>query len=839
MVLTAAVGFDKMLHTGNRLMRMTALVLLIVAGQALGQTWEPVTSLPTGGAAKAYSVGVSLAGRVYALGGTPWASGGDGSVYSMAIGGSLWIEELSFDGIGPVIGQGGAVDSLGRILIFGGEDTDNPGESGPTFDWDPDEGPWHEFAARGASAPLRSFGFCADSAGRVYSFGGGPGEGASTSSQNSTYAERYLAGTDTWQAIAPMPVAAGDAAAVDDGLGHILVIGGVSATGAARLTEVQQYDVASGTWSTTAVPDLPVAVSAARAVRGANDKIYLVGGRDGPVGAGSTRNEVLIYNPATSAWSDGPSMATPRRDFAAALGSDEYIYVMGGNNESGGTNTVERIHPTSCPVFNLHPQDATQWSGSTLALDISVVGDGVIALRWQRDGVDLIDGATGFGSSIAGANSESLRITNAQIEDSGVYRVVAVNDCGTTFSQTGFIDVRATADISGQWTVTSLHPGYADASVAYDVEGDVQVGSATFDTPEYNAIQHPMIWHGSAATGINVTPPDSQGGAISAISGDALVGWWWRPIQCYVGHQWVTCYFMRACKWDLNGNHSYPTATGWEYHSMADTDGSWHVGSVSNDDDVGNYFTHAYVWREPNFSPLDLHPAGVSKSGLTAIDGEHQYGWINTPYPGPVPHAAMWSGTPGSFVDLHPAGAARSGITGAADGQQVGTINWSTDVEAVMWSGSPETLVHLNPTGAARSEVNACAQGLQVGAVDGSAHIWRGNAETGVDIGAFAGSQYSSTSAYGIDVGPDGTISIVGSGFNQVAGRQEALMWRSTASCGPGDLVAPFGTLDFFDVAEFLALFSAHDSIADMNGDGTWDFFDVSAYLSAFSAGCP
>lgn len=47
------------------------------------------------------------------------------------------------------------------------------------------------------------------------------------------------------------------------------------------------------------------------------------------------------------------------------------------------------------------------------------------------------------------------------------------------------------------------------------------------------------------------------------------------------------------------------------------------------------------------------------------------------------------------------------------------------------------------------------------------------------------------------------------------------------------------GTLNFFDVQEFLDLFSAQDPAADFTGEGTFDFADVQAFLNAFSAGCP
>lgn len=47
------------------------------------------------------------------------------------------------------------------------------------------------------------------------------------------------------------------------------------------------------------------------------------------------------------------------------------------------------------------------------------------------------------------------------------------------------------------------------------------------------------------------------------------------------------------------------------------------------------------------------------------------------------------------------------------------------------------------------------------------------------------------------------------------------------------------GALDFFDVAGFLADFSAHSPGADLTGEGAFDFFDVAAFLALFSDGCP
>lgn len=47
------------------------------------------------------------------------------------------------------------------------------------------------------------------------------------------------------------------------------------------------------------------------------------------------------------------------------------------------------------------------------------------------------------------------------------------------------------------------------------------------------------------------------------------------------------------------------------------------------------------------------------------------------------------------------------------------------------------------------------------------------------------------------------------------------------------------GVLDFFDIQEFLADFSAQTPEADITGDGAYNFFDIQEFLALFSAGCP
>ena len=60
----------------------------------------------------------------------------------------------------------------------------------------------------------------------------------------------------------------------------------------------------------------------------------------------------------------------------------------------------------------------------------------------------------------------------------------------------------------------------------------------------------------------------------------------------------------------------------------------------------------------------------------------------------------------------------------------------------------------------------------------------------------------------------------------------------SDANACPGDFNDD-GSLDFFDISDYLGAFNSGDLSADFDGDGNLNFFDVSDFLAAFSAGCP
>ncbi|NJK32482.1 MAG: hypothetical protein HC927_08750 [Deltaproteobacteria bacterium] len=148
---------------------------------------------------------------------------------------------------------------------------------------------------------------------------------------------------------------------------------------------------------------------------------YLVDGGNGV-------QSVTLVTSGTNIGSDGASFAndniiagirgvTPRAngtiviELSAAQGSFGYLNLLEVSVDDGAPDVSFTQQPTS------QIADA----GGTLAF--SAVADaefGAVNIRWQRDGVDLVDDGR-----IVGSQGETLTITGASLADVGVYTAVA------------------------------------------------------------------------------------------------------------------------------------------------------------------------------------------------------------------------------------------------------------------------------------------------------------------------------------------------------------------------------------------------------------------------------
>jgi polygalacturonase len=105
------------------------------------------------------------------------------------------------------------------------------------------------------------------------------------------------------------------------------------------------------------------------------------------------------------------------------------VYSLVANNSQGVvTNSMTLTVLVTPGITGLENQAAT--TGSNVSIPATVVGVPVPGLQWRFNGNNVFDGATGNGSTIAGATSGTLTINNVQASDSGTYSLVAGNIAG-------------------------------------------------------------------------------------------------------------------------------------------------------------------------------------------------------------------------------------------------------------------------------------------------------------------------------------------------------------------------------------------------------------------------
>jgi PKD repeat protein/pectin methylesterase-like acyl-CoA thioesterase len=209
--------------------------------------------------------------------------------------------------------------------------------------------------------------------------------------------------------------------------------------------------------------------------------VTLSGGRLLP-GFGTIIGMIVFSNNLTLASGSSTIIKLDKNQFSNNQFSNDFVNVFGTASYSG-TLTVTNVGaaltsgdifqifaftnaPGSFTATNLPPLDPTlRWDTSqlvstgilavviqqvvpgmpSLANQAVTVGDTVIisttvtgvptpVLQWQLGGTNLVDGATGNGSTISGSTSNTLTLTNAQTTDSGTYSLIASNSDGVATS---------------------------------------------------------------------------------------------------------------------------------------------------------------------------------------------------------------------------------------------------------------------------------------------------------------------------------------------------------------------------------------------------------------------
>lgn len=327
-----------------------------------------------------------------------------------------------------------------------------------------------------------------------------------------------------------------------------------------------------------------------------------------------------------------------------------------------------------------------------------------------------------------------------------------------------------------QWTCISLHPSGTVFSSGYGVGDGQQVGYVQVGPTVGH--QRAAVWTGSAGSWINLHPTTIGYSVAYAASGGQQAG------------GYFPAGFSRAALW------SGSAASYVDLHPSAALSQSG-VAGMRAGQQVGwtiQGTTHAALWHGTPGSWVDLNPPPTGgyehTSDCYATDGTKQVGHVVNI--GGVISAAMWSGSAASWVNLHPSTMISSWAYGVGDGQQVGIVRVIADggaSHAALWTGSAASWVDLHPAGAFNSRAWAVAKGMQVGQYSTPsfqhAALWTGTAASLVDLHAFTPAGFITSEARAIWTDATGTY-IVGSGYSNATGREEALLWS-----GPPPCIAP------------------------------------------------
>jgi hypothetical protein len=366
-----------------------------------------------------------------------------------------------------------------------------------------------------------------------------------------------------------------------------------------------------------------------------------------------------------------------------------------------------------------------------------------------------------------------------------------------------------------QWTVAYLHPAGATRSGANGGSGTIQVGTATI-----GGRLHACRWNGTAASFVDMNPAGSVGSGAYAMSDtQEVVGWAWGTTAALWSGSSVVG-LSGSVAYDISGAHQ----VGYEVVSSA------------------GYIFHALLWSGTPASQVDLNPATANSSFAYGIFGTQQVGSAST-WDGGA-RAGLWNGTADSWVELG------SGAAYATSGtQQVGYVDLGSD-HAALWSGTAASFVDLNPAVATSSSAKGIFGPYQVGYVNlgipgstSSASLWSGTGASWENLSLALTGSWSNTVAQ--SVWSDGTrLYVAGSGHNNSANRDEALLWSRPlpAPCGSADFNHDGDSGTDADIEAFFACIAgnccAPCGTADFNGDGdVGTDSDIEAFFRVLAGG--
>lgn len=134
------------------------------------------------------------------------------------------------------------------------------------------------------------------------------------------------------------------------------------------------------------------------------------------------------------------------------------------------------------PIITANPAAQDVCPGLSAAFAVKAIGQGTLSYRWQRDGVDVVDGG-----GVSGSRTRQLGITAAGQAQAGEYRCVVENHVGGVVSAGAGLTIKALTGFDSQ-----------PRSVSVDVGG-----TATFQVGLLGAEPRSYQWQHNGANVVN------------------------------------------------------------------------------------------------------------------------------------------------------------------------------------------------------------------------------------------------------------------------------------------------------------------------------------------------
>ncbi len=150
-----------------------------------------------------------------------------------------------------------------------------------------------------------------------------------------------------------------------------------------------------------------------------------------------------------------------------------YSVVVGNNFDAFTvTSSTATLTVFDLPVISPDPVSSTYMNGDTVVLHSGTTSGTSPVYKWKKGAAFLSNGATGNGSTIAGATTTDLTVSTVQLSDQGSYTMVASNFAGAVTSGSATVVVYKTPSITGQPQDKTVNGVGASATFTVTADGN-------------------------------------------------------------------------------------------------------------------------------------------------------------------------------------------------------------------------------------------------------------------------------------------------------------------------------------------------------------------------------